>query len=370
MKTRRARKQRNTRKAKLRGGNPDPIFLINMRIVGQFEVDEVQSIVAPHSNENEVYFFNNDAKNIMTASAITDNIHYVKRELEDEEVADIVRFLVKKIEKGGRKRVFVLLSNDLMQKILFYLPKSDKLIDHAVVPLSINTFRQAGKDWKTIVAGDLAAMKMPAPLHMEEPFDGDTESIDELNHYLRQYQPKHELSGRVVVVNDARYRIPDVLVPFELQVVETIGDGTCLLNAFLLATSNYVRRMQFPDRQQIGSDFRKFLDLPKDGYLTGEDLKTTVLQRYPKINVFMISRVFMEGTETFAYMLHETCRECPYVILYSNMTVADRKQGNMHGGNHFQAVGRDGHFLFDHRTIDQMKDAVERSGQYVLDDIS
>jgi hypothetical protein len=138
-----------------------------------------------------------------------------------------------------------------------------------------------------------------------------------------------------------------------ITIVNTIGDGTCLVHSFLLSVSSSYRRMSDSDRLKIGQIFRVTVLVSKttkqeiktrlenlDEFLT--DIELTMLARTFKMNIV----IFIKSGSVKSIEIHKNPSIKQFIIMYNNGTL------------HYSAVAeelRDEVYTFIFNNIDFIK---------------
>jgi uncharacterized protein (DUF1778 family) len=138
-----------------------------------------------------------------------------------------------------------------------------------------------------------------------------------------------------------------------ITIVNTIGDGTCLVHSFLLSVSSSYRRMSDEDRLKIGQIFRVTVLVSKT---TNEQIKTrleNLSEFLTDIELNMLARIFKINIAIFikrgsvkSIEIYKNSRINKFIIMYNNGTL------------HYSAVGeelRDEVYTFIFNNVDFIK---------------
>lgn len=121
--------------------------------------------------------------------------------------------------------------------------------------------------------------------------------------------------------------------PKELRKVKTIGDGTCLIHAYLTSTSEVYRSIPYKEKSAVGIEVRRMLQLPEsesDGWLSDDHLEA--LNAVAGTQLLYINKV--KG-QTIARVVSPVDAAGPFIIIVNE------------GSNHFSGVTYKGQYSVD-----------------------
>lgn len=141
----------------------------------------------------------------------------------------------------------------------------------------------------------------------------------------------------------------------ELKIIFTIGDGTCLIHAFLFSVSKNYRKLN-NDKKIVGQEFRKqVLSILCQGYISNNEndyLTDTAIKCISLI--YNINFLIFENYENFEnciISIVENGENNKWLIIYCKISTSGENDYS-----HFSSVGKNGKYLFDKKELQSIID--------------